>query len=60
MNNEKKEIVTIQIVVAVNIDEEAIALKKKISEAIVDVPDAQMKFSMMSINPKGLHSNGDT
>lgn len=60
MPKEKTEICTIQVVIAVDSDEQAIDAKKKISAVIADIPDAQMKFSIMNVNPRGLPTNGNT
>ncbi len=48
MENPKQEICTIRIVFPVESDEEAIACKKKIAEALSNKPDAQVQFAIMS------------
>ncbi|GAJ12656.1 unnamed protein product, partial [marine sediment metagenome] len=42
-----KEICTIRIIFPVNSDEQALEAKKKISEVLADVPDAQVHFAIM-------------
>lgn len=51
MEQDKKEVCMIRVLFPVNSDEEAIALKKKIKEALADKPDAQMQFSIMPLPP---------
>jgi len=52
MEQDKKEICTIQILFPVDTDEQAIDYKKKIAEVLSDKPDAQLRFSLMPAIPK--------
>lgn len=48
MDNNKKEMCTMQIMFPVDSDQEAIDYKQKISEALKDKTEAQIRFSLMS------------
>lgn len=48
MDNPKKEICTIRVIFPVDSDDEAIAIKKKISELLVSMTESQIQFSIMS------------
>lgn len=55
-NNKPKpanEICSIRIGFPVETDEQAIAYKKKISDILVDIPNARIEFSLMRI-PNGV------
>lgn len=54
MENTKPEICSIRIVFPVESDEKAIECKKKIQEALKDLPDAQIHFSLMPAPPSGM------
>lgn len=43
-----KQICTIRIMFPVDTDEQAVAYKKKISDVLVDIPQARIEFSLMS------------
>lgn len=51
MEQDKQEICTIRIIFPVKSDDQALAYKKKMSEVISDIPDAQMDFRIMSGRP---------
>ena len=44
-----KQVCTINVVFAIESDEGAIAVKKKIAEAIADVPDVRTDFRIMEM-----------
>ena len=52
MDKGKESICTIRIMFPVISDETAIAIKKEIEKALVDVPDIQVHFMIMG-NPVG-------
>ena len=54
MAQEKQEICSIRIVFPVESDEKAIECKKKIQEALADMSDAQIHFSLMPAPPSGM------
>lgn len=45
----KPEVCTIRIIFPVQSDEQAIECKKKIKEALGDIPDVNIQFSLMSV-----------
>ena len=50
------EICSIRIMFPVNSDEEALAVKKKITEAVSNIPDVHTNFSISTLPPKPLTS----
>lgn len=53
MEQPPKELCTIRIIFGVSTDEQAIAVKKKVSEALKDVAGVQIHFGIVS-SPNGL------
>jgi len=49
MSDPKKEICSIRVIFPVMSDEQAIDCKKKIAASVVDIPEAQIHFSLMPI-----------
>ena len=49
MEQPKKEICTIRIMFPVESDEQAIEYKKKIAALLVEIPDANIQFSITSV-----------
>lgn len=45
-----KQLCTIRIAFPVETDEQAIELKKKVSDVLGDVPQARLEFSIMAVN----------
>ena len=61
MEQPNKEICTIRIMFPVDSDEQAIDCKKKIKEALSEVPDVTTQFSLMDIPatvPSPIPKNG--
>ncbi len=56
MDKDKQEICTIRIIFPVDSDDQAIEIKKKISEILKDKSDAQIQFGLTSgdVGPRGL------
>ena len=52
MAEPKKEVCRLSIIFPVESDEQAIEYKKKISALLVEIPDAQINFSLMTM-PNG-------
>lgn len=52
MPNDRKEICMLNVVIPDISDERAIACKKKIEDALADIPNVQIRFSIMTA-PKG-------
>lgn len=48
MDKDKKEICTIRIMFSVESDEQALKCKNKIREALSDIPDVTIQFSITS------------
>jgi len=48
----KQNICSIRILFPVESDEQAIEYKKKISNLLTEMPDAQIQFSLMEGNPR--------
>lgn len=53
MDKSNSEICTIRIMFPVDSDEQAIEAKKKISEAMADIPETQVQFAIMSNPARG-------
>lgn len=51
-NQTDSEVCSLRITFPVASDEEAIAYKKKINDALADKPDAQIQFAIMSGSPR--------
>jgi len=51
MEQPEKELCTIRIMFPVDTDEQAIDYKKKISEVLAAIPEAQIQFSLMKAPP---------
>lgn len=49
MENDNKELCTISIMFEVESDEQALDCKKKIREALSNIPEARVEFSLRSI-----------
>ena len=48
MDDKQKEICTIRVMFPVESDQEAIGVKKKIAELLVQMPESQIQFALMS------------
>ena len=48
MDQPKEQICTIRIMFPVKTDEQAIEYKKKIAAVLIEIPEAQLQFSLMS------------
>ena len=48
---EKPELCTMRIAFPVESDEQAIAVKKKITEILAEIPDAAIQFSLQPVRP---------
>lgn len=49
MDNPKKEVCSIRIMFPVESDEQAIGYKKKISNLLAEIPEAQIQFSLATM-----------
>lgn len=49
MEQDKKEVCTMQIMFPIDSDEKAIECKKKIEEVLSDNPDAEVRFSISKL-----------
>lgn len=52
MEQSKQEICSIRIMFPVDSDEQAIDYKKKITALLVQIPEAQIQFSLMTAPPR--------
>ena len=50
MPKDKQEVCTIRIVFPVESDEKAIEYKRKIAAILAEIPEANMQFSLMSMD----------
>lgn len=50
MDKAKKQVCTIRILFPVDTDEQAIGIKKKIAEALADIPEANIDFGIRSMS----------
>lgn len=56
MDQDKQEICSIRIMFPVTSDEQAIEYKKKIAALLAEIPDAQIQFSLSSLNAARMRS----
>lgn len=49
MDNDKKELCSIRVMFPVASDEDAIKAKHKLQEALADIPDVNIQFSISNI-----------